>query len=77
MENDLIRSNSSEEQQHLEGFLCPICKSDLKTIEKLTLHVESLHSERSQGIGNDYDHMKYFKLVRYVDLLHKHWNYHC
>lgn len=53
-----------EAQQHLEGFLCPICKSDLKTIEKLTLHVESLHSERSQGIGNDYDHMKLFKLVR-------------
>lgn len=53
-----------EAQQHLEGFLCPICKSDLKTIEKLHLHVESLHSERSQGIGNDVDHKKFFKLVR-------------
>lgn len=60
----------SSDQSHgnngniIEGFLCPICKSDLKTIEKLTLHVESMHSERSQGIGNDYDHKKYFNLIR-------------
>lgn len=56
-----------ETQNHgtiIEGFLCPMCKSDLKTPEKLTLHVESMHSERSQGIGNDYDHKKYFNLIR-------------
>lgn len=29
----------------LEGFLCPICKEDLKTPERLTNHVETLHSE--------------------------------
>jgi rabenosyn-5 len=29
----------------LEGFLCPICKKDLKTPERLTNHVETLHSE--------------------------------
>lgn len=61
------RGVHDQSQSHgtiIEGFLCPICKSDLKTIEKLTLHVESLHSERSQGIGNDYDHKKYFNLIR-------------
>ncbi|XP_059616332.1 rabenosyn-5 [Phlebotomus argentipes] len=29
----------------LEGFLCPICKDDLKTPERLTNHVEQKHSE--------------------------------
>ncbi|GAB0099419.1 rabenosyn-5 [Sergentomyia squamirostris] len=29
----------------LEGFLCPICKDDLKTPERLTNHVETQHSE--------------------------------
>ncbi|XP_055680702.1 rabenosyn-5 [Lutzomyia longipalpis] len=29
----------------LEGFLCPICKEDLKTPERLTNHVETKHSE--------------------------------
>ena len=34
-----------EDNEILEGFLCPICKSDLKTPEKLTNHVEQEHSE--------------------------------
>uniref|UniRef100_A0A182LZ36 FYVE-type domain-containing protein n=1 Tax=Anopheles culicifacies TaxID=139723 RepID=A0A182LZ36_9DIPT len=29
----------------LEGFLCPICKCDLRTPERLTVHVEHEHSE--------------------------------
>lgn len=29
----------------LEGFLCPICKQDLKSPERLTIHVETLHAE--------------------------------
>lgn len=29
----------------LEGFLCPVCKQDLKTPERLTSHVETLHSD--------------------------------
>ncbi|XP_049549106.1 rabenosyn-5 [Anopheles darlingi] len=29
----------------LEGFLCPICKCDLRTPERLTVHVEQEHSE--------------------------------
>lgn len=34
-----------DDGQILEGFLCPICREDLKTPEKLTLHVENIHSE--------------------------------
>uniref|UniRef100_A0A182JSU4 FYVE-type domain-containing protein n=1 Tax=Anopheles christyi TaxID=43041 RepID=A0A182JSU4_9DIPT len=29
----------------LEGFLCPVCKRDLRTPERLTVHVEHEHSE--------------------------------
>ncbi|XP_063706916.1 rabenosyn-5 [Culicoides brevitarsis] len=64
MEGPSSDQSHNEQGAIIEGFLCPICKSDLKTIEKLTLHVESMHSERSQGIGNDYDHKKYFNLIR-------------
>lgn len=35
----------SDDSEILEGFLCPICKSDLKTPERLTAHVEQQHSE--------------------------------
>lgn len=41
-------------EQILEGFLCPICKEDLKTPDRLTSHVESQHSE-------DQDIIKSFK----------------
>lgn len=34
-----------EDGEILEGFLCPICKLDLKTPEKLTNHVENQHAE--------------------------------
>uniref|UniRef100_A0A0K8TKD5 Putative fyve finger-containing protein n=1 Tax=Tabanus bromius TaxID=304241 RepID=A0A0K8TKD5_TABBR len=32
-------------EQILEGFLCPICREDLKTPERLTSHVETVHAE--------------------------------
>ncbi|XP_058064263.1 rabenosyn-5 [Anopheles bellator] len=33
------------EGEILEGFLCPICKNDLQTPERLTIHVEQEHAE--------------------------------
>lgn len=49
---NLLDFDSSE--QILEGFLCPICKVDLKTPDLLTTHVENSHSE-------DQDLLKSFK----------------
>lgn len=34
----------------LEGFLCPICKADLKTPDLLTAHVDAAHSEQDQAL---------------------------
>jgi len=34
-----------EEGDVLEGFLCPICKHDLKTDVKLLAHFEKEHTE--------------------------------
>lgn len=34
-----------ELEQILEGFLCPICKIDLKTPDRLTYHVEKEHEQ--------------------------------
>lgn len=34
----------------LEGFLCPICKADLKTPDLLTAHVDAAHSEQDQDL---------------------------
>ncbi|XP_053625630.1 rabenosyn-5 [Plodia interpunctella] len=36
---------ASNDDEILEGFLCPICKADLKSASQLTSHFESLHSE--------------------------------
>uniref|UniRef100_A0A182ND31 FYVE-type domain-containing protein n=1 Tax=Anopheles dirus TaxID=7168 RepID=A0A182ND31_9DIPT len=41
----LTCSNTDSDGEILEGFLCPICKSDLRTPERLTVHVEHEHSE--------------------------------
>ncbi|XP_037028862.1 rabenosyn-5 [Bradysia coprophila] len=49
---NLLEVDSGE--QILEGFLCPICKVDLKTPDLLTTHVENSHSE-------DQDLLKSFK----------------
>lgn len=49
---NLLEIDSNE--QVLEGFLCPICKVDMKTPDLLTNHVEYSHSE-------DPDLLKSFK----------------
>ncbi|KFB42500.1 hypothetical protein ZHAS_00010245 [Anopheles sinensis] len=36
---------TDSDSEILEGFLCPICKNDLRTPERLTVHVEQEHSE--------------------------------
>lgn len=36
---------AANEEEIREGFLCPICKADLKSATQLTSHFESLHSE--------------------------------
>jgi rabenosyn-5 len=36
---------AANEDEILEGFLCPICKADLKSASQLTSHFESLHQE--------------------------------
>lgn len=36
---------TANDDEILEGFLCPICKADLKSASQLTNHFESLHSE--------------------------------
>ncbi|XP_035791701.1 rabenosyn-5-like [Anopheles albimanus] len=38
-------ANDDDGGEILEGFLCPICKCDLRTPERLTVHVEQEHSE--------------------------------
>lgn len=40
----------------IEGFLCPICKTDLKTPDQLTSHFETLHKEEQ-------DVLKSLKLI--------------
>lgn len=36
---------TANDDEILEGFLCPICKADLKSASQLTNHFESLHQE--------------------------------
>lgn len=36
---------TANDDEILEGFLCPICKADLKSASQLTSHFESLHQE--------------------------------
>lgn len=38
-------TNPFDEDIELEGFLCPMCKADLKTPDNLTSHFEKEHSE--------------------------------
>lgn len=44
--SDSFAHLSSEPQ--LEGFLCPMCKLDLKTPDRLTAHFDAEHSEQDQ-----------------------------
>ncbi|XP_058445078.1 rabenosyn-5 [Malaya genurostris] len=43
--SSLLLLGSPDDSEILEGFLCPICKTDLKTPERLTSHVEQEHVE--------------------------------
>lgn len=43
---------TANDEEILEGFLCPICKADLKTASQLTNHFESLHSEEQDLLGS-------------------------
>lgn len=45
-----------EDADVLEGFLCPICKEDLKSPDRLTVHFDNVHSE-----DTDPDFIKSFK----------------
>lgn len=38
------------DEKILEGFLCPICKDDFKTPDRLTNHVETYHSEEQDVV---------------------------
>lgn len=41
---------SNENDDVLEGFLCPICKEDLKSPDRLTTHFDSVHSDDDQDL---------------------------
>lgn len=57
-----------ENDQILEGFLCPICKTDLKTPDRLTAHVESDHSEEQDLLKSFKDiFITAKKKIRYFD----------
>ncbi|XP_073943581.1 LOW QUALITY PROTEIN: rabenosyn-5 [Choristoneura fumiferana] len=43
---------TANDEEILEGFLCPICKADLKTASQLTNHFESLHSEEQDILSS-------------------------
>lgn len=38
-------AESLHEAEIIEGFLCPICKADLKTIVRLKTHFQENHPE--------------------------------
>lgn len=48
--------DDGSEEDVLEGFLCPICKEDLKSPDRLTAHFDSVHST-----DVDQDILKSFK----------------
>lgn len=49
--------DDSDAGEFLEGFLCPICKEDLKSPDRLTAHFDSVHSD------DDQDLLKSFKEI--------------
>lgn len=52
----------------LEGFLCPICKEDLKAPERLTAHFESSHSEEQDLLKSFKDiFLTAKKKIKYFD----------
>lgn len=41
----MAEKGESFESDILEGFLCPICKADLKTLSRLKIHFQENHPE--------------------------------
>lgn len=48
--------DDADQSEVLEGFLCPICKEDLKSPDRLTAHFDKVHST-----DEDQDILKSFK----------------
>lgn len=42
--------DNDDNEEVLEGFLCPICKEDLKSSDRLTAHFDSAHSDDDQDL---------------------------
>lgn len=40
----------ADEEEIIEGFLCPICRRDLKNPDRLTAHVEKEHADQDQDV---------------------------
>lgn len=56
------------DQQILEGFLCPMCKKDLKTPDRLLAHAEKEHSEEQDILKSFKDILiTAKKKIRYFD----------
>lgn len=51
----------SDDSEIVEGFICPICKSDEKNIEKLLQHFEVQHSEEKDLVKSFRDVFKIAK----------------
>lgn len=49
---------SNNESEIIEGFICPICKSDEKNVESLLKHFEDEHSEEKDLISTFRDVFK-------------------
>lgn len=48
--SNLLFDAAEDRDEVLEGFLCPICKEDLKSPDRLTTHFESAHSDDDQDL---------------------------
>lgn len=52
---------TDESSEILEGFICPICKSDEKKLERLLFHFEDKHSEEKDLVQTFRDVFKIAK----------------
>ncbi|XP_054727201.1 rabenosyn-5 [Anastrepha obliqua] len=50
MSNPFGEPDDDESDEILEGFLCPICREDLKSAEFLTVHFERSHAEQQDAL---------------------------
>lgn len=68
MSNTNPFGDADDKEDVLEGFLCPICKEDLKAPERLTAHFENSHSEDQDLIKSFKDmFMTAKKKIKYFD----------